>query len=464
MHYLTINKIIELTNGVLINGDTTKNINSFSKDTRNLKKGDMYLGIKGEKFDGNTYYKDAFEKGAIGCILEENSVQKENLKEYSNIILVENTVSAIQKIASFKREQYNIPVVAVTGSVGKTSTKDMIASVLSKQYNVLKTEENNNNHIGLPLTILKLKEHTALVVEMGMNHFGEISILSKIAQPSICVITNIGTSHIGNLGSRVNILKAKLEILEGMQENGLVIINNDNDLLYKWAQENNNKYNIKTYGIEHKSDYMAYNIEKNENNSKYTVKLENIEKTIEVPIPGIPFIYNSLCGIVVGNELEEKIDSIAQGILEIELTKKRMEILKTNLGITIINDSYNASLDSVKPALEQLKIVTGNKKIAVLGNMLELGEYEKQLHEAVGEEVVNNKIDILITVGNLAINIAKKAIELGMDENKIFSFKNIDDAIHKLKQIQQCGDVILLKASNAMNFNKIAEIIRRSSK
>lgn len=456
MEGFTIQEIVDVTKGELIVGNKEQKIENFSKDTRTIQNGDIYVGIKGEKWDGNEYYKDAFDKGAIACLLDSKTIEREELKKYPNIILVEDTIKALQELAKYKRSKYNIPVVAVTGSVGKTSTKDMIASVLAKKYNVLKTEGNNNNHIGLPLTLLKLKNHTAVVVEMGMNHLGEIRLLTNIAKPTTCVITNIGTSHIGNLGSRENILKAKLEILEGLKNNGEIIINNDNDLLHKWAKENTSNYNIKTYGTENESDYMAYNLECEENSSLYDIKTDNTKYKVNVPIPGVPFVYNSLCGIAIGRSLDISMDKIIEGVYELELTKKRMEKIITKDGIIIINDSYNASLDSVKPALEQLKITKGNKKIAVLGDMLELGDYSKALHEEVGEQVVKQEIDVLITVGTNARYIAKKAEELNMIKDNIFSFNTIEKATNKIKEIQEEGDVILLKASNSMRFNDIA--------
>ncbi len=219
MFNLTVKDIIEVCNAKLICGDINTIINNFSKDTRTILPNDMYIGIKGENFDGNVFCKKALELGAIGCITDAG-IDASILENYNSkiIIQVENSITALQKIANYKRNLYNIPVVAITGSVGKTSTKDIIASVVSKKYKVLKTEGNLNNQIGLPLTILKLQDHTAMVVEMGMGHLGEISNLSKIAEPNLAVITNIGTSHIGNLGSRENILKAKLEILDGLSK------------------------------------------------------------------------------------------------------------------------------------------------------------------------------------------------------------------------------------------------------
>ena len=215
MKNLTVKDILYVTKGKLISGSEDYECENFSKDTRIINNGDIYLGIKGEKFDGSIFWKEALDKGAEGVIVENIEITEDEKNTYKNkiIIVVKNVLEALYKIAEAKRDLYNIPVIAVTGSVGKTSTKDIIANVVSQKYKTLKTIGNNNNNIGLPFTILRLKDEEAAVLEMGMNHSGEISLLSKIAKPDICVITNIGTSHIGNLGSRDNILKAKLEEL-----------------------------------------------------------------------------------------------------------------------------------------------------------------------------------------------------------------------------------------------------------
>lgn len=338
---------------------------------------------------------------------------------------------------------------------GKTSTKDIIANVMSQKFNVLKTEGNLNNHIGLPLTLLKLKDHTAVVVEMGMNHFGEISLLTSIARPTGCVITNIGTSHIGNLGSRENILKAKLEILEGLSSDGFVLTNNDNDLLNFWVK-NQDKYKVYTYGIENKSTYMADNILQYEDNSKF--QINGIEA--EVPVGGIHFVYNSVCAFAIGDILGIEKEKIVRGISEFKLTAKRMDIQIIKENIKVINDSYNASYDSVKAVLEVMGKTNANRKIAVLGDMAELGEFSKELHEKVGDEVVKNKIDILISVGEYAKEIAKRAKILGM--RGIFQFGNINEATEFIKNNIRSGDLILLKASNFMNFSKILEELKKN--
>jgi len=293
--------------GKLISGDEELETYGYTKDTREVKENDIYIGLRGERVDGNDYIAQAFENGAMGCIIDKLP-KPEVIEEYKNkvIILVSNTLEAIQKIAKHKRSLYDVPVVAITGSVGKTSTKDMIASVLSKKYNVLKTEANNNNHIGLPLTLLNAKkEHNAMVLEMGMNHMGEISVLTDMGRPTICVYTTIGTAHIGNLGSRENILKAKLEMLEGITGQKAVVINNDNDLLNAWAKETE-AYDITTYGLEDENEYKAYNIQPFESGSKFNVDIEGSTYEAKVNVAGTAFVYNSLCSIVVRKKVGDR--------------------------------------------------------------------------------------------------------------------------------------------------------------
>ncbi len=462
MKNLKIKEIIEETNGKLIQGNQEEECQNFSKDTRTIKEKDTYLAIKGENFDGNQFWKQALDKGASTVIVENISISEEELKNYpnKNIIKVENTLEALYKIAKKKREKYSIPVIAITGSVGKTSTKDIVANVVSKKYKTLKTQGNNNNNIGLPFTILKLQDEEALVLEMGMNHFGEISLLSNIAKPDICIITNIGTSHIGNLGSRENILKAKLEILEGTK-NPKIILNNDNDLLHNWKQKNQNNYDIYTYGIKEPSDINARGIELKESEGKFTCNLNGNEIKITVPVGGEHFILNALCAVSVGKILNIDSKKIVKGIEEFQLTKKRMDITQLPNGIKIINDAYNASLESMKASLKYLAEFKNNRKIAILGDMLELGEYTEKLHEEVGKAVYQNKIDILITSGKNAKAISKQAKQDGMPEEDIIDCQNQEEIIEKLKQILKKEDIILLKASNGMKFYELPEKIQK---
>ena len=450
-------KIMEICKGEIITQNIHNKINNFIIDSRIVNNGDCFVAVKGENNNGNQFLEMALEKGASVCLVDEKPNTK--LAEKYNdrtIIKVEDTIKALQEIAKYKRSLYNIPVIAVTGSVGKTSTKDIIANVLGQKYNVLKTEGNFNNHLGLPLTLLRLKDHTAVVVEMGMNHFKEISVLTNIAKPTVAVITNIGTSHIGNLGSRENILKAKLEILEGLHENGKIIINNDNDLLHNWAQTVD-RSNIYTYGIENKSDFTPYNIQENNNETLYGINIGKDKYNVKVPVMGRHFVYNSLCAISVARALEIEPEKIIKGVAEFKLTAKRMDFRNLKNGAIVLADYYNASYDSMKSALEVVKDYKASRKIAVLGDMLELGEFSEKLHQNVGTEVYNNKIDILITVGKLAKHIAKTAKDLGTKE--IYECENNVEAAKILNKKIEEGDLILLKASNGMNFGEILENI-----
>ena len=453
---MKIKEILKVTKGKMLFGNEELEVENFSKDTRTIQKGDIYIGIKGEKFDGSNFWNQALDAGATAVIVSNIQISKEEKEKYKDktIIQVEDTFEALYEIAKYKRSLYNIPVIAVTGSVGKTSTKDIIASVVSQKYKTLKTEGNNNNNIGLPLTILKLKDHEALVVEMGMNHFGEISLLTNIAKPTLAVITNIWTSHIGNLGSRENILKAKLEILEGMKITR-VIINNDNDLLHKWYEENKEKIEIHTYGINNSSDVIAEKIELGEEKSKFVVKTSSEKVNIDVPVGGEHFVYNALCGFMVGKVLGLTAKEIQNGISKFELTKKRMDIRVLKNGATLINDSYNASYESMKASLKYLSSRTDFRKIAVLGDMLELGDFSKELHEKVGEEVANDNIDVLICRGEFAKNIISKANK--NKKTQCILLQNNEEILSKLQEILKEGDGVLIKASNGMKFYEICQ-------
>ena len=461
MKEIKVKDIIEVCNGELLAGNEDTVLENFKKDTREVEQGDTYVGIKGENFNGSDFFEKAFEAGASACIVQDIEIPENILEKYRDkvIIKVKECIEALQKIAIYKREKYDIPVIGITGSVGKTSTKDIISSVMAQKYKTLKTEGNYNNHLGVPLTLLRLKDHEVAVVEMGMNHLGEISRLTNIAKPTMSVITNVGTSHIGELGSRENILKAKLEILEGMTEDEPIAINNDNDMLHNWYLKNKGKRNIITFGIENDSDIMAKNIIASDYGSKFTVNVDGKDYKVEINIGGKHFIINSLCAICVGLQNNIEIEKIIEGIKEFKLTKRRMEIKDGINNSKIINDSYNASYDSMKAAIEYLGEIKANKKIAVLGDMLELGSYEKELHEKVGEEVYKNKIDILVTVGERAKFIASKAKELGMHDDRIYTFDSKEEAVNKLKNIIEEGDYILVKASNFMHFDEIVNRI-----
>ena len=460
MKKLKLEEVLKEIKGEILCGEKNKEITSVSIDTRTIKKGETYIALKGEKVNGSIYCKSAIEKGATICFIQKNIFTQEELQEIgekATIVIVENTENALIEIARIKRQQYQIPVIAITGSVGKTSTKDVIAEVMAQKYKVHKTQGNQNNRIGVPLTIMGLKDHQALVIEMGMNHQGEIRELTQIAKPTMCVISNIGTSHIGNLGSRENILKAKLEILEGMKK-GKVVINNDNDLLHKWNLEDKKNEKI-TFGIHEKSQYTAKNIVTTEEKNTFTVAIKNKEYKFTTQKPGEIFILNALSAIAIGVEHEIPVENIQKAIQKAEITKNRMEIEK-NGDVLLIKDYYNACYESIKASLEYLAHIEKGRKIAVLGDIKEVGKFSEEVHKKIGTEVEKNKIDKLITVGEEAKNIAIEAKQKGMEEKNIYICNTNQEAIKILKNLIKAGDKILLKASNSMKFEEIYDKIK----
>ena len=464
MKELTIRDILKLTNGKLLQGNPETICGKFSHDTREVEPGDVYIRVHSPRLkEKEQYWDKAFEAGADIAIINQNvKIDMSKLKKWEGkaLIQVEDTLQALHKIATSKRNLYGeeFPLIGITGSVGKTSTKDMVASVMTQKYKTLKTKGNYNNHIGVPLTILRLKDEEAAVVEMGMNHFDEIRVLTNIAKPKIAIITNIGTSHIGNLGSRENILKAKLEILEGMKQKE-IIINNDNDLLHKWANDNNDKgIKIHTFGIENPSEVWAENVKLHENSSTFICHIKDQKFDVNVPVGGIHFVYNALCSILVGKLLNIEINAIKQGIEGFELTKKRMEIIELSNGAKIINDAYNASLESMQASLRYLGGYKNNRKVAVLGDMFELGEYSEELHRQVGREVAKNDIDVLLCSGENSKFIVEEAKKIG-NVKEIQYFETKEGIVEFLKNNVKENDVILVKASNGMKFYEICKEI-----
>lgn len=455
---MTVNDILEVCHGKLFMGDVNEPCFHFSKDTREIKPGDIYVGIRGENYDGNDFWKDAFEKGAKICLLEHFNITEEEKEIWSNrtVVLVEDTVLALQQLAHFKRSKYDIPVVAITGSVGKTSTKDMVASVLEKKYNVLKTQGNYNNNIGLPLTILDLDKHDCLVVEMGMSHANELSVLTNIASPTIAVITNIGSAHIGNLGSRENILKAKLEILDGLQKNGTLIINKDNDLLNKVYDDLKNDYSVVTVGTTDDCQYQATDIKEDIFSSQFTIG--NLDVT--VPVGGMPFIYNSLVAYAVGKQLNLSDLQIKEGIEQMSLSANRLEMSVINKNITLIDDTYNASYDSVKADIDLLDKIS-KRTILVFGDILELGDYSEEIHCKIGKDIAASSISFLITVGNKSKITANSALQSGFNIENQIHFSSQEEVYPFLKQFLTEDDVILLKASHGICLNQVANELKQ---
>lgn len=455
MHSLYVRDIVRLCHGQVLCGDANLELIQFVTDSRKVTIGDVYVGICGERVDGNDFYQEALERGANCLILS----KKPDMEECGNvtIVLVEDTLKCLQELARYKRSLYDIPVIAITGSVGKTSTKDIIFSVVSQKYRTYKTMGNYNNHLGVPLTILGLSSEEALVIELGMNHLREIALLSQIAQPTIVVITNVGTAHIGNLGSRENILKAKLEILEGMIGD-TVIINRDDDMLITVEDQLQEKFQVRTVSIlDEGSTYQAVGLVEDVFSSRFDVR--NGERGIQVNVGGRPYIYNSLVAYAVGKELGIDMEDIRSGIFDFKLSSSRLEKKVTRSGITLIDDTYNANYDSMKASIALLGKVQDKRKVAILGDMLELGEYTEELHMRLGDIIIENHIDQLVTVGVFSQFIGKRAMELGMSAHNIISFTKESDSYEFLNGFLGKNDIVLVKGSHGIHLIGVVEYL-----
>ena len=443
---MKVYEIVEATRGILVSGNKDDEINFFSQDSRQMTNGGMYIPLKGERFDGHNFIESAFQTGAQAIISEKDVNYEDKI-----VIKVKDTHQALKDMASYLRNHRPVKVVGVTGSVGKTSTRDMVYSVVKQKYKTLKTEGNYNNEIGLPLTILRYHDEEVLVLEMGMNHLQEMSRLSMIARPDIACITNVGTAHIGELGSRENILKAKLEIINVMKEGSTLIINQDNDMLQTVELPH---LNVVRVGKGKEASIQASHIVLEETKSSFEVEYQGKKEIIEVPVQGEHNISNALIAIAVGIELNISLEDIKKGIQEFKLTKNRMDILEKNHK-TVIDGTYNASVDSMKSSIDVLANYK-KRKVAILADMLELGDYSQQLHEEVGSYVASKGIDILVCVGKEAKYIYQKARESMKD---VYYFESNQEVIARLDELLKEDDVILVKGSHSMNLKEVVEKI-----
>lgn len=419
-------------------------VTGIKRDNRQVECGDLFVAIKGENFDGHNFVTSAAENGAVAALVSED------VKADIPCLKVEDTIIGLQKIARGYRDEFAIPVVGITGSVGKTTTKEMIACVLSEKYNTHKTQGNLNNEIGLPFTVLDLNSnHEVAVIEMGMNHFGEISRLTSVAKPNIAVISNIGESHIEFLGSKEGILRAKLEILEGLQEGGVVVLNGDNELL--WSQRGKLPFKTIYYGINNEeADIFGKEVESSLSQIKFTVReIPNAEFTIN--IGGSHNLQNALAAIAVARELNLTIDEMKRGLAAFKNTGMRQQILEKD-GFVIINDCYNANPDSMRASLALLSKRDG-RKIAVLADMLELGEVSKDAHFEIGK-LAAKCTDLVFVTGEM-----REAVAQGADNGRIYTFETAEEMADAVKKELKAGDTVLVKASRGMHLERVVEKI-----
>ena len=451
---LKVTEIIKATGGKLICGMPTEVVTDITTDSRKAASGSLFAAICGERADGHDYIDQVFEKGAV-CVLSEKEITADGA-----VILVENTVAALGKVARLVMEKLCVPVVGITGSVGKTTTRDMTYSVVSKIFSTLKNEGNLNNELGVPLTVFRADESTeAVVMEMGMDNFGEIDRLSSIVMPSVSVITNIGMSHIEKLGSQENIYLAKSEIFKNTRSNGTAVLNGDDKILMAHKDEIPQK--VVTVGVKNQNaDLVAYDIKSTESEVSFVAKGMGREFSVKLPVPGEHNVLNALLAAAVGIVYEIPSALIAEALSDFSMTKMRMDIIRTER-LVIINDCYNAAPDSVRAALSVLSKYD-QRKVAILGDIKALGEYSYKAHKDLGLDVVQNGIDVLITIGEQASHIAQGANECGMDSSRIFSAMNIEEAQAEIIGLLKANDVVLVKASRAMALEKITEFLKEN--
>ena len=454
MEHLSINEIIDATKGSLVLKGTTESFNNVTIDSRKIKKGDIFFALKGENFDGHDYLENCAKSGAELLIIHKENFKKENINENTSIILVKDTREALKDLAEYYRKKLDIKVVGITGSTGKTSTKDLIAAVLQEKYKVFKTKGNFNNEVGLPLMVFELdKSYEVAVLELGMSNLDEIHRLSKVARPDIAVITNVGISHIENLKTRENILKAKMEITDFFTNENLLIVNGDNDLL---SQVESHEYKVEKIGIESDYNFKACDIIIGEENIKFKI-LENnlqIDENFEVNALGKHNVLNSLLAIAVGKKLNMNYKQINKGFKNLEATSMRLDILKCN-NFTIVNDAYNASPDSMEAAIDVLMNLNGSRKFAVLGTMKELGNEAPSAHEKIGKYAKDKKVDFLITTGEFSNDF-----KVGFGSENFYSFEKKEDIINFLNNNIRENDIVLVKASRSMKFESIVNEIK----
>lgn len=453
MEKLYINEILSAVNGKLLCGADSAVISSVSINSKEVKKGSLFIPIKGENFDAHNFIEDAFNAGAIATLTSNHDkMDSDNI-----YIKVKDTKKALQDLAAYYRRKFNIPVIGITGSVGKTSTKEMISAALSSKFNVLKTSGNLNGQIGLPLTIFNLEsQHDVAVLEMGISEPCEMDRLSYIAKPDYAVMTNIGVTHIENLHTKENILKEKFKITKTLNKDSVLFINGDDELLSNI--ENNYEYKVVSFGIKNDCTFKATNIFQNDETTEFDVIYENIKERIIIPTIGEHNVYNAMVAIAIGVCLGINIYDLKKGLLKFENLNMRQCIYHLN-EVTLIDDSYNANPDSMRSAVKVLiQVAKGKRKIAVLADMLELGNMSKSLHYDLGTFIAQMNVDILITIGEMADYIAKGAISCSKNIN-VYSFDSNEQAINCLKNIVCLGDTILVKGSRGMHTEKISHSI-----
>ena len=456
MEALTLRQLLEAVNGTLLGDfdDLDAQAVQVSTDSRNITPGCLFIPLEGERFDGHSFINSALEAGAAGCL---TARERESYLPGKFYIKVRSTQRALWELARYYKKLFPIPFIAVTGSVGKTTTKDMTAAVLGARFRVHKTEGNFNNDIGVPLTLLRLEaQHEVCVVELGMDHAGEIDNLARLVEPDMALITNIGDAHIENLGSRENIFKAKCEIFPHLKRDGLAILNGDDPLLA--ALEGTLAQRTVFVGEGEGLDYTARDLSSDGAGHLFCrVKTPRSQFEANIPALGSHMIYPTLMAAAAAEALGMAPDEIVRGIGAFLPTKMRMNIVRCKGDIVILNDAYNANPESMRAAAAVLGDAQGRRKVAVVGDMKELGPGSEQFHRAVGGYFAQAGTDRLIAVGDLARFMAEGARDAGLGQADWFP--TLDAARNALSREVRAGVTILVKASRSMAFEKIVDYL-----
>ncbi|MDP4162371.1 MAG: UDP-N-acetylmuramoyl-tripeptide--D-alanyl-D-alanine ligase [Bacillota bacterium] len=433
-------------------------VTGVSIDSRKIEKGNLFIPFKGEHADGHKYVEDSIRNGAAAAFWQSDVP---NPPLHLPILIVDDCLKALQELARSYREQLSVKVVGITGSNGKTTTKDMTAGLLSLSYKVKKTEGNYNNHIGLPLTVLSLDEDTEVaVLEMGMSGRGEIEFLTTLARPDAVIITNIGESHLLDLGSREAIAEAKLEILQGLRDGGLAVLHGDEPLLMERIEKHKGNVRVQTFGRSQTNDMYPVKITQSGNGNTFAINQSPGD--FYLPVLGTHNILNALAAMLIAKEFSIPFEKMDKGLQNIKLTNMRMELVEGKNGEKIINDAYNASPTSMMAAIDLVSNLSGyDKKILVLGDMLELGPQEEEYHHHIGEKLQRDKIDLLFTYGSLGGLIAKGARK-SLGEERVFAFTNKADLIKELESHVNEKTLILVKASRGMKLEEIVISMQRN--
>jgi UDP-N-acetylmuramoyl-tripeptide--D-alanyl-D-alanine ligase len=455
---LSVETVLAVTKGVLMQGDAGTSFTGVSTDSRSIKAGELFFALRGEHFDGHRFLAEAIERGGTGAVVDREVDSPAD--QAVALMRVADTLQALGDLAHHWRKRHPIPVVAVVGSNGKTTTKEMAAAILGKKYKVMKNAGNLNNLIGLPLSLLQMNSTDgAAILEMGMNRRGEILRLTEIAEPDLGILTNIAPAHVEGLGSLEGIMEAKGELLQGMGARGRIIFNADDPRVVQLSKGFPGA--SQSFGIENRADWMASDIVTREDGGvSFQLQGPAGKTSVSLQLLGRHQVYNALAAAAAAFHLGTAIDDIKEGLENFAPPAMRMELVTLGKGIKVINDAYNANPRSMEAALLALQEQAGGRKIAVLGDMWELGAYAEQAHRELGRAVQERGVDLLFLLGRFAPLVAEGAEQAGMDPQKIRIGRDHHAVGLHLSRIVRKGDWVLIKGSRIMRMEEIIKELR----